>query len=164
MGRTTIVVGLGANLGDRLERLRRAVEQLAECEGVTILKRSSVVGSAPVGGPPQPDFYNAAVLLEMASTPAELLARTSAIEARLGRVRMADERFAPRPIDIDLLWAPGAPIDEPNLQLPHPRLCERAFALQPLLELVPDARDPRTGMAYSDLPAASHVLRKVANL
>jgi 2-amino-4-hydroxy-6-hydroxymethyldihydropteridine diphosphokinase len=164
MARMTIVVGLGANLGDRLATLRRAAAELEACDGLTILQRSSVVESASVGGPPQPDFYNAAVLLDMAFAPAHLLERAHAIEARLGRVRPEPERWSPRTIDIDLLWSPAVLIDEPELELPHPRLRDRAFALQPLLELVPDARDPLLGLAYADLPAASWVLRKIAKL
>ena len=78
-----------------------------------------------------------------------------AIEARLGRVRA--ERWGPRVLDLDLLWIDGLAIDTPRLVVPHPRLSERAFALVPLLELVPDARDPRTGAPYAAPPGALRV-------
>jgi len=164
MAQLKIVLGLGSNLGDRLANLRRAASELAASAHITVLSRSSVVESEAVGGPPQPDFLNAAVLVETALAPADLLATTRSIEAALGRIRPDPERWGPRTMDIDLLWARGLVVDEPDLTLPHPRLSERAFALQPLLELVPDARDPRTGLRYADLPAASWVLRKVAAL
>jgi len=164
MAQLNIVLGLGSNLGDRLANLRRASSELEASKGITTVRRSNVVESEAVGGPPQPDYLNAAVLVETALTPAELLARARSIEALLGRVRPDPERWGPRTIDIDLLWARGLVIDEADLELPHPRLIDRAFALQPLLELVPDASDPCTGLRYGDLPAASWVLRKVAAL
>jgi 2-amino-4-hydroxy-6-hydroxymethyldihydropteridine diphosphokinase len=160
----TIVVGLGSNLGDRLANLRRAVGELAAASGLTVLARSSVFETEPAGGPPQPDYLNAAVLLRSALCPAELCARTAGIEQALGRVRPDAVRWGPRTMDIDLLWSEGLVLDEPELQLPHPRLGDRPFALQPLLELVPDACDPRTLRAYLSLPAASRVLRRVARL
>ena len=160
----TIVVGLGSNLGDRLANLRRAVAELGTTGGLAVLGRSSVFESKPAGGPPQPDYLNAAVLLQCALSPAALRERTACIELALGRVRPDAVRWGPRTMDIDLLWSRGLALDEPALELPHPRLTERAFALQPLLELVPDACDPRTGLGYVSLPAASLALHKVTRL
>jgi 2-amino-4-hydroxy-6-hydroxymethyldihydropteridine diphosphokinase len=164
MAQLNIVLGLGSNLGDRLANLRRAASELGASKQITILRRSNVVESEAVGGPPQPDYLNAAVLVETALAPIDLLARARSLEALLGRVRPDPERWGPRTIDIDLLWARGLVLDQAELDLPHPRLIDRAFALQPLLELVPDASDPCTGLRYADLPAASWVLRKVAAL
>jgi 2-amino-4-hydroxy-6-hydroxymethyldihydropteridine diphosphokinase len=139
------VVGIGANLGDRMATMRAAVREL---QGVaSVEKRSSVYETAPVGGPTQPDFLNAAVYAAYAGAPLALLDALLGIEARLGRVR--DERWGPRVIDLDLLWIDGIAIDNPRLVVPHPRLRDRAFALGPLLELVPTARDPRSGRAYT---------------
>jgi len=139
------VVGLGANLGDRLEALRDAVRDLSRVARVT--KVSRVYETEPVGGPPQPPFFNTAALVEYAGTPRALLDALLAIEARHGRVRR--ERWGPRTLDLDVLWIDGLVVDAPGLVVPHPRLHERAFALVPLLELVPDARDPATGRAYT---------------
>lgn len=138
-----VVVGLGANLGDRLATMRRAVLALgrvARVEGT-----SRVWRTAPVG-PRQPEFLNAAALLWHQDSPQKLLLDLLAIEEELGRVRR--ERWGPRAIDLDFLWAEGVVLDTPSLTLPHPRLHERAFALAPMLELVPGACDPRSGMRY----------------
>jgi 2-amino-4-hydroxy-6-hydroxymethyldihydropteridine diphosphokinase len=144
------VVGLGANLGDPLGSMREAVAQLGRFAAVG--KASGVFVTAPVGGPPQPDYLNAAVLVDFAGEPEELLAALLAIEAKLGRVRR--ERNGPRTIDLDILWIEGVAVDTGRLTVPHPRLRERAFALVPMLEIVPSARDPRTGEPYIG-PAAN---------
>jgi 2-amino-4-hydroxy-6-hydroxymethyldihydropteridine diphosphokinase len=143
-----VVVGLGANLGDRLGTLRAAVRDLRLVARVAAT--SHVYETAPVG-PPQPHYLNAAVLLDWAGPPADLLAALLAIEKGLGRTR-GGERFGPRTIDLDVLWIDGVVVDVPGLTVPHPRLHERAFALAPMLELVPDARDPATGEPYAVPP------------
>ncbi len=137
------VVGLGANLGDRLAMLRAAVRELSRVARVEAVSR--VYATAPVG-PPQPDYLNAAVLVDYAGAAEELLDDLLAIEARLGRQRR--ERWGPRTLDLDVLWGGDLVLETPRLAVPHPRLHERAFALAPMLELVPGARDPRTGVAY----------------
>jgi 2-amino-4-hydroxy-6-hydroxymethyldihydropteridine diphosphokinase len=142
---TRVVVGLGSNLGDRLATLRLAVARVAAV--ARILATSRVWESAPIGGPPQADYLNAAVLLTWESEPIELLDELARIEEDLGRVRSVPN--APRTIDLDVLWMEGRVSEHPRLVIPHPRLPERAFALAPLLELVPDATDPRTGERYS---------------
>jgi 2-amino-4-hydroxy-6-hydroxymethyldihydropteridine diphosphokinase len=138
------VVGLGANLGDPLTAMRAAVARLGEV--AVVRKTSSVYRTAPVGGPPQPDYLNAAVLLEYGGEPGALLSELLAIEARMGRVR--GERNGPRTLDLDVLWIEGVAIESAALTVPHPRLRERAFAMVPMLEVVPDAVDPRTGEGY----------------
>jgi 2-amino-4-hydroxy-6-hydroxymethyldihydropteridine diphosphokinase len=137
------VVGLGANVGDRLGAMRAAVGELGRT-GV-VVARSRVYETEPVG-PAQPRFLNAAVLLVWKGTPEELLRELLDVEARLGRVR--SERWGPRVIDLDLLWAEGVVVERAELTVPHPGLRERAFALVPLLDVAPDAHDPRTGEAY----------------
>jgi 2-amino-4-hydroxy-6-hydroxymethyldihydropteridine diphosphokinase len=141
------VVGFGANLGDRLATLRAARQEIARVADVE--RTSRVYETAPVGLP-QPDFLNAAALVVYPGAPQALLDALLAIEARLGRVRRdRPEKWKPRVIDLDLLWAAGGTVVRtPSLVVPHPHLPERAFALVPLLELVPDAADPHTGLRY----------------
>lgn len=143
--RLRAVVGLGANLGERLATMRAAAADLSRV--APIAARSHVYETAPVGGPPQPHFLNAAALVTFDGSPTELLDALLAVEGRLGRIRL--ERWGPRVIDLDLLWIEGVAVDSERLVVPHPHLCERAFAMVPMLELVPDARDPRTGQAYA---------------
>lgn len=158
------VVGLGANLGDRLGQLRGAATALGSVGGVRIEGRSAVVQTPPAGGPLQPDYLNAAVTVRTALSPRLLLDQALRIERNLGRIRPDPVRWGPRTIDIDLLWARGVVVDEPGLQIPHPRLSLRPFALRPLLELVPDACDPVSAVRYADLPDARVELPAVASL
>lgn len=139
-----VVIGLGANLGDRLATLREAASRIGAL--ASIVRRSHVWETAPVGGPEQPDFLNAALLAEWRETPLALLDALMRIEFELGRVRGV--RNGPRTIDLDVLWIEGLVVDEPRLVVPHPRLHLRAFALAPLLEVAPDAVDPRSGERF----------------
>jgi 2-amino-4-hydroxy-6-hydroxymethyldihydropteridine diphosphokinase len=141
-----IVVGLGSNLGDRLAHLRAAVSSIER--GFEVRACSSVYETAPVG-PPQPDYLNAAVRLWVMSTPETVLEALLAIERADGRVRTADNRWGARTIDLDILWIAGLALSSPTLTVPHPRLTERAFALLPLLDVAPDAVDPRTGARFA---------------
>jgi 2-amino-4-hydroxy-6-hydroxymethyldihydropteridine diphosphokinase len=139
------VVGFGANLGDRLRAMRSA---LAELTAITrLVKTSHVYETAPVG-PPQPAYLNAAALVAWDGTAEALLEALLAIEAKLGRVR-GSQRFGPRTLDLDVLWIDGLAVEGERLIVPHPRLRQRAFAVVPLLEVAPHARDPRTGEAYA---------------
>lgn len=139
-----IAIGLGANLGDRLATLREAASRIARI--APILARSHVWETAPVGGPEQPDYLNAALLVEWRETPVDLLDALMRIEADLGCVRGVTN--GPRTIDLDVLWIDGVVVDEPRLVVPHPRLHLRAFALAPMLEVIPDAVDPRSGARF----------------
>jgi 2-amino-4-hydroxy-6-hydroxymethyldihydropteridine diphosphokinase len=130
---TLAYVGLGANLGAREETLGRAVERLREAEGVDVLAVSSLRETEPVGVVDQPPFLNGAVQLETSLPPRELLDLLLAIERSLGRVRGA--RWGPRLVELDLLLYGSEIVDEPGLRIPHPRLPERRFALEPLAEL-----------------------------
>jgi 2-amino-4-hydroxy-6-hydroxymethyldihydropteridine diphosphokinase len=133
------VVGVGANLGDREAAVRGAFALLRTLPGVIAFEASPLYETAPVGGPPQPPFINAAALLVLtpARSPASIVSALLAIEHEMGRVR--GERNGPRTIDLDLLWTDGTPSRRADATVPHPRLAERAFALVPLLDLVPDA-------------------------
>jgi 2-amino-4-hydroxy-6-hydroxymethyldihydropteridine diphosphokinase len=149
-----VVIGVGANLGDRFATIDRAVAELAAMPEVRSHRRSRWFETAPVGGPPQPQFLNGAVLLELDRelSPVEIVRRLLAIEHTLGRVR-GPERNTPRTIDLDLLWTDGPVSPDPSAVVPHPRLHERPFALAPLVDVLPDARDP------SGIPYAEHLSR-----
>ena len=147
----TAFVGLGANLGAREETLRRAIEQLGEADGVDVLVVSQLRETEPVGVVDQPPFLNGAVAVETTRTPRELLDLLLEIERSLGRVR--EERWGPRTIDLDLLVYGHEVVDEPGLRVPHPRLHERRFALEPLAELQPHLEVPGWGEVSTLLSA-----------
>ena len=132
---TRAYVGLGSNLGDREQALRRALELLAEDPEIEIVAVSSFRETEPWGVADQPRFVNAAAALETSLSPQELLGRLLAVENALGRTRGEGPRYGPRTIDLDLLLYGGERLDEPGLTLPHPRLHERSFVLEPLAEL-----------------------------
>ena len=131
---TRAFVGLGANLGDRESTIRAALAALAEEDGIEVVAVSTLRETEPVGVGPQPLFLNGAAELETTLSARELLDRLLAIEQRFGRVRVAGEH-GPRTLDLDLLLYGDDHIDEPGLTVPHPRLHERAFVLEPLAEL-----------------------------
>lgn len=145
------VVGLGSNLGERARTLDGAASALGRLESTCLVARSRWRETAPVGGPPQGPFLNGALRLATSLAPEALLARLLDIEARFGRERR--ERWGPRTLDLDLLWVEGVIYASPALTLPHPRLHERPFALEPLVEVAPEARDPATGEAYRTMLA-----------
>ena len=139
----TAFVGIGSNLGDREGHLSRALDLLAAEEGIEIVAVSVLRETEPVGPVEQGPFLNGAVQVQTDLAPRELLERLLDVEQRLGRARA--ERFGPRTIDLDLLLYGDEVIDEPGLTLPHPRLHERRFALEPLAELAPDLFVPGRG-------------------
>lgn len=144
-------VGLGANLGDRGGSIRRAVKLLGAADGVEVLSLSTLRETEPWGPVEQPPYLNGAVELETALGPRALLELLLDVERRLGRVRT--ERWGPRTIDLDLLLHGDGVVEEPGLTLPHPRLHERRFALEPLAELAPDAVVPGRGTVSALLAA-----------
>jgi 2-amino-4-hydroxy-6-hydroxymethyldihydropteridine diphosphokinase len=135
---TRAYVGVGANLGDREATIRAAIAELPGVVAVSRLRET-----APVGVVDQPSFLNGAVALETELGPRELLEALLAVERELGRERR--ERWGPRTIDLDLLLYGSAQIDEPGLTVPHPRLHERRFALEPLADLDPELVVPGRG-------------------
>jgi 2-amino-4-hydroxy-6-hydroxymethyldihydropteridine diphosphokinase len=141
---TRAYVGLGANLGDRERTLREAVDALAAEEGIEVVAVSTLRETEPVGVGEQPRFLNGAVELETTLTARELLDRLLGVEQRFGRVRIREEH-GPRTLDLDLLLYGGEVIDEPGLHVPHPRLHERRFVLEPLAELAPGLLVPGRG-------------------
>ena len=138
-------VGLGSNLGDPEALIRSALDLLTAEEGIEVVAVSSLRETDPVGYEDQPRFLNGAAELATELPPQELLERLLAVERRLGRIRGEGPRFGPRMIDLDLLLYGDEIVEEPGLTLPHPRLHERRFALEPLAELDPALEVPGRG-------------------
>jgi len=129
---TRAFLGLGSNLGDRAAHLRQAVASLPDVAAV-----SPVYETDPVGGPAgQGPYLNLVVELDTALDARALLGECARLEAQAGRVR--EERWGPRPLDVDVLWVDGPPVAEPDLEVPHPRMWARRFVLVPLRDVAPD--------------------------
>ena len=145
---TRAYVGLGANLGDRERTVREAVAALGAEEGIEVLAVSTLRETEPVGVGEQPPFLNGAAALDTTLEAPELLERLLAVEQRFGRVRVPGEH-GPRTLDLDLLLYGDEQIDEPGLAVPHPRLHERRFVLEPLVGLDPGLVVPGRGTVES---------------
>jgi 2-amino-4-hydroxy-6-hydroxymethyldihydropteridine diphosphokinase len=148
---TRAYVGLGANLGPREVTLLRAADLLAAADGVEVVAVAQLRETEPVGLVEQPPFLNGAVAIDTSLPPRALLDLLLEIERSLGRVR--GERWGPRTIDLDLLVYGDESVEEQGLHVPHPRLHERRFALEPLAELDPELEIPGLG-TVSELIAA----------
>ncbi|MCX5671909.1 MAG: 2-amino-4-hydroxy-6-hydroxymethyldihydropteridine diphosphokinase [Planctomycetota bacterium] len=148
----TAYLGLGSNLGDRRGSLEAALAALRAHPAVRVMAVSALMETAPVGGPPgQGPYLNGAAAIETDLEPAALLAELKRIERALGR--REGPRWGPRPIDLDILLYDSLVLNTPDLTLPHPRLRERRFVLEPLAAIAPDARDPVTGLTVRELVA-----------
>jgi 2-amino-4-hydroxy-6-hydroxymethyldihydropteridine diphosphokinase len=143
-------IGLGSNLDDPVRQVRQALQELGGLARTQLLASSSLYRTAPVGKLDQPDFINAVAMVDTALSPRELLQELLALEARHGRVR--SERNGPRTLDLDLLLLGDLVLHEPGLEVPHPRMHERAFVLLPLEQVSPDAVIPGRG-CVKDLAA-----------
>jgi len=148
---TRAYIGLGANLGPREVTLLRAVDLLAAADGVEVVAVSQLRETEPVGVVDQPPFLNGAVAIETSLAARELLDVLLETERELGRVR--GERWGPRTVDLDLLVYGEETLDEPGLRVPHPRLAERRFALEPLADLDPALAVPGLGDVSAALAA-----------
>jgi 2-amino-4-hydroxy-6-hydroxymethyldihydropteridine diphosphokinase len=148
---TLAYVGLGANIGEPRAQLLAAWDALGRIPQTRAIARSSLYRSAPIGYENQPDFLNCVAKLDTTLEPRALLSHLQQVERDLGRARSF--RDAPRKIDLDLLLYGSESIDTPDLVVPHPRMHERAFVLEPLAELDPDAKIPGRGSAAELLRA-----------
>ena len=144
-------VGLGGNLGDAVATLRSAAQALGGLPETRLLRASSLYRTPAWGLEQQADFINGVTMLETRLEARPLLEALLAVERDFGREREASSRWGPRTLDLDLLLYGDAVIAEPGLQVPHPHLHERAFALVPLLEIAPDILIPGQGRAQDAL-------------
>ncbi len=141
---TSAAVALGGNLGRPEEAFASALDALAADPDVTVRAVSSLWRSAAWGPVPQPDYLNAAALLDTARPARDLLRELQRLEAAAGRQRA--ERWGPRTLDLDLIFYGDETCAEDDLQIPHPRMEERSFVLEPLVEIAPDWRHPCSGL------------------
>lgn len=156
-------LGLGANLGEPAEALRWAIRRLGD-DGVVVEAVSSLYASAPQGVEDQPEFTNAACRVRTDLDPPAVLALAKELEAEAGRVD--GPRWGPRPLDIDILAWDGGTWDDPDLVIPHPRLHERRFALQPLVEVDPDLVLPsgeRVDALLAAIPSDEQPVERIAD-
>ncbi|MFQ5408887.1 MAG: 2-amino-4-hydroxy-6-hydroxymethyldihydropteridine diphosphokinase [Anaerolineales bacterium] len=143
------LLALGANLGDRAANLRAALEALPP--HARVVQSSPVYETAPQYVTDQPRFLNMAAQVETELSPVDLLQRLKSIEHALGRT--ATRRYGPRVIDIDILFYADETVSAPTLQIPHPRIAERAFVLRPLADIAPDWVHPTSGQTVADMLA-----------
>lgn len=152
--RVTAAIGLGSNLDDPAAQVRHAFDALSKLPGTTLVARSPLYRSTAIGpdglSVPQPDFCNAAALVETELSPRELLAALQALETAQGRTRPA--RWAARSLDLDLLVYGDCVLDEPGMNLPHPRIAMRNFVLYPLRDIAAELHIPGLGRV-NDLAA-----------
>ncbi len=141
-------IGLGSNLGDSRSILTGAIELMRSSTQIELIAVSSWYLTTPLG-PPQPDYLNGCATFQTSLKPLDLLNVLHSIEAEFGRVRQ--ERWGARTLDLDLLLYDNLIIDLPTLQVPHPRMLERAFVLVPLSEIAPDKIEPRSGQSIDTL-------------
>lgn len=144
-------IALGSNLGNSLETLEAAIATLEKTPGILVKARSPWYQTRAIG-PPQPDYLNGCAILQTSHSPLALLSTLLEIEQQFGRIRR--ERNDPRTLDLDLLLFDDIVLNEPELQIPHPRMIERAFVLVPLVEIAPDWIEPISGKAIAELVQA----------
>ena len=136
-----VLLGLGSNLGDRDANITAALDRLEEEGALQVIAMSRVRTTSPVGGPPQPDYRNAAALVDTHLPPRKLLAALKRAEEHVGR-KSGGERWGAREVDVDLLLYGDEVIDEPDLVVPHPRMAQRRFVLEPAAEIAPEITHP----------------------
>ena len=149
----TAAIALGSNLGNSLKTLNAALEVLAQAPGIQVEARSSWYQTKAIqatdSAPPQPDYLNGCALLRVTLSPHELLAVLLQTEIQFGRVRR--ERWGARTLDLDLLWFDDLILQSPTLEIPHPRMNDRAFVLVPLSEIAPHWIEPVSGKSIDQL-------------
>jgi 2-amino-4-hydroxy-6-hydroxymethyldihydropteridine diphosphokinase len=155
-----VYIGLGSNLGDRKANIREAEERLAKLPGTRIVKASSFYESEPLGDA-KTWFVNSVLEIETECEPDELLRRTRAIEASMGRKRVKGKRWGSRIIDLDILLFDNQTVTKRSLKIPHPEMHKRRFVLLPLSELAPHVTHPQLGASISELLGALRDPKKV---
>jgi 2-amino-4-hydroxy-6-hydroxymethyldihydropteridine diphosphokinase len=154
----TAYLGLGSNVGDRLEQLESAIKILDNVGGVQVSQISPVYETEPVGYVEQPNFLNLCVEVKTTLTPQQLLQQCFYTEQQLHRVR--DIRWGPRTLDVDILLYENEIIEEETLTVPHPRMRERAFVLTPLNDIAADVVEPRTQLSIGELVIPDDTVKK----
>jgi 2-amino-4-hydroxy-6-hydroxymethyldihydropteridine diphosphokinase len=144
----SVLIALGGNVGDVRDTFRRAISNICGMTQAALIARSSDYATPPVGGVPQDDYVNAAIEIETELDPHALLFTLHRIEQKFGRNRVAETRWGPRGLDLDMIAYDDVVITKPELTLPHPRATERAFVLVPLAEIAPDREI--AGMTVAD--------------
>lgn len=157
----TVFLGLGSNLGDKEANIHGALDRLSHSPDIRVERVSSLYESAPIGRVDQPNFINAAAVIETDLSPAHLLHALQVIEREMGRVHTI--QWGPRVIDIDILLYDDAAIETPELSIPHPHMTERAFVMVPLAEVAPDLKLPDGRTPQEDLKKLSNQqVRRIA--
>ncbi|MCE5037230.1 2-amino-4-hydroxy-6-hydroxymethyldihydropteridine diphosphokinase [Staphylococcus haemolyticus] len=151
-------LGLGSNIGDREQQLQDAIKIIDSIEGISVTKISPIYETAPVGYTEQPNFLNLCLEIETELEPKELLKYCLETEQRLNRVR--DIRWGPRTLDVDILLYGDKVIEEDDLEVPHPRMGERAFVLIPLNDIASTQIEPRSNTRISDLVIPDDTVKK----
>ena len=149
----TAYIALGSNIEPRAGNLLEALKRLDDCEGVDVARTSRFFETEPVGPAGQGKYLNAAAEVRTALPPENLLASLHQVEASLGRDRSAEQRWGPRTCDLDLLLYEYRVIETETLTVPHPRMHERRFVLEPLAEIAPEAVHPPSGRTVGQLLA-----------
>ena len=147
-----VFIGIGSNEGDRLEHVSRAIQRLSHTPGMQVSRMATIYDTEPVG-PPQPEYLNTVIELDTALSPHQLLETLKLLERQLGRVP-STQRWGPRVIDLDILLYDDRVLNEPALIIPHPRLHERRFVLEPLAQLAPQLLHPVLKQTIAQLLAA----------
>lgn len=145
-----VFLGIGSNDGDRLDNISQAVWWLGSMAGIRVSQMATIYDTEPVGGPPQPEFLNTVIELETTLTSHQVLEAVKAVERKMGRLP-GGARWGPRVIDLDLLLYDECVINEPHLVIPHPRMHERRFVLEPLAQLAPELVHPVLGCSVAEL-------------
>ena len=152
---TRVWIGLGSNLGDRLANLLEGLERLDASDGVAVRRVSTIIETVPVGVRDHRAYLNAVAELDVELGVADLVARCLQVERDMGRIRdEAADQPAPRSLDLDVLLFDELVVDEPGVQVPHPRMQDRAFVLLPMVELEPELRHPVLDTTMEELLAS----------